>query len=151
MPSASSGLSDLLVAEAEGRRHDLHAGVQTGSGELPVKGDVVAADQQGHHHVRPVLLDALDHRAEIDHVERDELPARLVAAGLVQEDFDPVGGDVPVIVIGGQRVERRAVLLDRPRDQHAQLLRRRRPGAEDELVARRLRTARCRSTRPDSD
>ena len=109
--------------------------MQTGSGELPVKGDVVAADQQGHHHIRAILLDALDHRAEVDHVERDELPAELAAAGLVQEDFDPVGGDVPVIVIGGQRVELLAVILDRPGDQHAQLLRRGDAGAKDKLVA----------------
>jgi hypothetical protein len=47
------------------RRDDVHRRRQPGGGELPVEGDVVAADEQRDDHVRPGRLQVVDDRAEI--------------------------------------------------------------------------------------
>src|SRR5271165_11967 len=83
----------------------------------------------------PCALNALDNRAEIDDVERNELLGDKLALRLLKVDLHPVSGNVAVVIVGGQRVELRTVLLHRPRDKVADLLRRRHAGAEDILVA----------------
>ncbi len=129
------GEHDLFVAEAKRRGHDGKLPLEAGGGELPVEGDVVAAHEERHHHVGLGALDPSDHRVEVDDVERDELLVHQGSPRLRQKDLHPVRRDVAVVVVGGQRVDLRAVLRDRPRDQRAELLGRRDPRAEDELVA----------------
>ena len=86
-----------------------------------------------HDPVRRRLLDLGDGRAEVGHVEREEVGLRHGAFALLDVVRDPLRGDLAVVVVGRQHVDLVAPLLHRVVDDRLDRLRRR--GAGDEAVA----------------
>ena len=91
--------------------------------------------KDGHHHVRIGALHLRDGGAELGHVEWEEVLTDNLAAGLGRIVTHPVGRYLSVVVIGGQYVQPRPVVLDGPWDQHLQLLRGDHAGNEGVAVA----------------
>ena len=81
------------------------------------------------------LLDLGDRRAEVGHVEREEVGLEHGALALLDVVRDPLGGDLAVVVVGGQHVDLLAPLLHRDLDDRLDRLRRRRAGDEAVAVA----------------
>ena len=107
-----------------------HRELQAGGRGLRVVVVVVGADQQRHHPVGLGLLDPLDDLAEFGDRERDELLADDLAADQRREGAGPGRGELAEIVVGRDRVEAGAELLDHVLHGRDHLLLADRPGAE---------------------
>ena len=94
---------------------------------------MAGADQHGHHHVRLRFLDLGDRRAEIGHIQREEVGGQHLAAVLLDIAFHPGGGDLAVIVVRRDGVDLLAPQIHGVR--HKLLDRLRGRGAERDLVA----------------
>ena len=125
----------MLVADAEGGRGQRNLLVHARRGPLPEERDVRAADQRGTDEVRRRVLDLGDRRGEVGHVEREEIGLLHGALALLDVVRDPLGGDLAVIVVGGEHVGLVAPLLHRIVDDRLDRLCRRRAGDEAVAVA----------------
>ena len=125
----------VLVADTEGGREQRDLLVHARGRPLPEERQVRAADQRRAHRIGLGLLDLGDRRAEVRHVEREEAGLRDGAAALLDVVRDPLGGDLAVVVVGGQHVDLLAPLLDRDLDDRLHRLRRRRARHEAVAVA----------------
>ena len=123
----------LIVGAAECRRRDRNFSGQAGGVELPIERDRSAADQHRHDPIRFRRLDLGDGAAEVGRVEREEFRAKNFTAAILDVFLHPVGGDLPVIVVGGERVDLLAPVLHPITDQHFGVVRRRE--AVDENIA----------------
>ena len=125
----------VLVADAERRRGHRDLRLHAGGRPLAEERHVGTADKRAHHHVGRRCLDLRDRRAEIGNVEREEVGLDHLAASVLAIFLHPAGGDLAVIVVGGENVDLLAPLLDRGRHQHLDLLRRRHAVDADVAVA----------------
>src|SRR6267143_2662885 len=141
-----AGVADVLVAEAEGGGDDRDLVLEARRRELPIEVDVSAADEERHEDVGLRLLDAIDGGVEIRHVERDELHLahvlallaarhRLQPPAVPPEDVPPLPRDVTEVVVGGDGIGLRPVLLQGVPRERPHLLGRRLARDEDVLVA----------------
>jgi hypothetical protein len=93
------------------------------------------ADQGRHHEVGLGGLDLLDGRAEIGDVEREEVGLHHFAAIVLGVFLHPFGGDLAVIVVGGERVDLFPPVLEAVFDENLGVMRGRHPVNEDIAIA----------------
>ncbi len=102
---------------------------------LPVERHVRPADQRRPYHVGLGRLDLADGGAEIGHVEREELDVGHLAAVVLDVFLHPLGGDLAVVVVGGDDIDLLAPLVHGVGHELLHRLARRRAGAEAVAVA----------------
>ena len=125
----------LLEPVAERRGGHRRALVHPGGRPLTIERDVVAAHQHRHDEVRLGHLDLGDGRPEVTHLEREVVDVQDLAAVLLGELLDPLGGDLAVVVVGRDDVDLLAEALERERHQLVHVLGRGGAGAEAVAVA----------------
>ena len=106
----------MLIADAERRRGHRDFRVHAGCRPLPIEGHMRAADQDRHDDVGLGFLDLGDGRAEIGDIEREEIGLDDLAAIRLRIMLHPFGGDLAVIIVGGERVDLLAPFLDDRRE-----------------------------------
>ena len=126
---------DVLIAAGKGGGGQRNLLGQPGRRPLAVERHVGTAHQGRHHHVGLGRFDLADRRAEVGHVQREEIDRRHRAAVVQRELLDPLRGDLAVVVVGGDHVDLLAPLLHRIGHQLGHGLRRRHTGAEGAAVA----------------
>ncbi len=123
----------VLVADAKGGGAQRNLLVHARGRPLAEEGHVRAADERGADEVGLFLLNLGDGGAEIGHVEREEIGLEGRAAALLDVVRDPLGGDLAVVVVGGQHIDLLAPLLHGDLDDRRHGLGRR--GAGDHAIA----------------